>query len=85
MALLLKKLYLNKEYSDVYVNLDVINVYDGNKAEVFISYWENAEKKNKIYGEHFTINFDRKSEVNLYTQVYQQLKNRIGFIETEDI
>lgn len=84
MALILDKLYLNKEYSDVYVNIDVVNVHDGNTAEVFLSYWKDSTKKEKIWGDTITIEFDKASNVNLYTQIYQGLKQNNRFIQVID-
>lgn len=85
MAILLKKLYLNREYDDVYVNIDVVNVHDGDAAEVFLSYWKDASKSEKIYGDVVSVPFDRKSDDNLYTQVYNHLKQNAGFLNSEDI
>lgn len=80
MALLLDKLYLNKEYSRVYVNIDVVNVHQGNTAEVFLSYWRDSSKKEKLWGDVVTVPFNKSSNVNLYTQIYNALKNNNTFI-----
>ena len=85
MALLLKKFFLRKEYDDVYVDIDVLNINtQGTKSEVFLNYWLDSEKKEKIYGDHYQLDFDKKSDLNAYTQAYNELKKLSAFTEAID-
>jgi hypothetical protein len=84
MALKLKQFFLQKEYNDVYVNIDVADVHDGNQARVFLSYWKDELQTEKIYGDYYDVPFDKKSSKNLYTQCYEQLKKLPEFSDAED-
>lgn len=86
MALKLEKFYLQKEYNNVYVNIDVVNVHsNGTSAEVFLSYWESDEKKIKFYSDIKTIIFDKANTNNLYTNVYLALKTLPEFSDAIDV
>lgn len=85
MALKLKAFFLQKEYNGVYVNIDAVGVHDsGTKATVFLHYWADETQKEKIYGDFYDVAFDKKSTVNAYTQVYNELKKLPQFLDSED-
>lgn len=86
MALLVKKVYLNKEHENVYVDFDVININSsGTQAEVFLNYWEDSSKSLKLYGCPYTVSFDKKSSLNAYTQCYNELKKLPDFSDAKDV
>lgn len=86
MALKLKTLFLQKEYSDVYVNIDTIAIHDkGTTATVFLHYWVDNTQKEKIYGDFYDIDFDKTSINNAYTQAYEGLKKLAQFSDSEDV
>ncbi len=86
MALLFKKLYLNKEYENVYVDFDVVNINSsGTRVEAFLNYWQDSTKQLKIHGASYSLPFDKTSTDNAYTQCYKELKKLDEFSDAEDV
>lgn len=85
MALQLKQFFLQREYNDVYVNIDVVNATSDGKANVFLSYWDSDKKENKFWGDRYEIPFDKKAEANIYSLAYNELKKLPEFKDALDV